>query len=268
MTLSMVPQDLTLPGGGNADSPDIDIEDDGSYAWIVFRAGHRRRVAHARAAARRLAVRGARVHRRGRPVERAEGRHERRRPRLRGRADARRRADLRLLARPRPLPARLPARQHRRRPPTPSPRSPPTDQNDSAIAWRLTGADGNSVARARYHDGEDANGAFGGEFTVSRGDLGPIADPGVFIAADRSGDVAVAMVQGTPGARDAGGRDLRPPAGRAVHRRRPRPTSARPAPSCAGGRATTRGARRRSASTWTASLIGQTTNTRWCRRRR
>ena len=76
-----------------------------------------------------------------------------------------------------------------------------TDQADSAIAWRLTGADGNSVARARYHDGEDANGAFGGELTVSRGDLGPVADPGVSISADRSGDVAVAMVQGAPGAR-------------------------------------------------------------------
>jgi hypothetical protein len=76
-----------------------------------------------------------------------------------------------------------------------------TDQNDSAIAWRVTGGDGNSVARARYHDGENPKGVFGAELTVSRGDLGPIADPGVFVAADRSGDVAVAMVQGTLGAR-------------------------------------------------------------------
>jgi hypothetical protein len=89
-------------------------------------------------------------------------------------------------------------------PATPTPMKPEiasTDQNDAAVAWRLTGADGVSVARARYHDGEDANGAFGAELTVSRGDLGPIADPGVFVAADRTGDVAVAMVQGNPGAR-------------------------------------------------------------------
>ena len=36
MNLSAVPQDLTLPDG-SADSPDIDIEDDGSFAWIVYR---------------------------------------------------------------------------------------------------------------------------------------------------------------------------------------------------------------------------------------
>ncbi len=39
---SSAPQDLTLEsfggqGAGSADSPDIDIEDDGSYAWIAFR---------------------------------------------------------------------------------------------------------------------------------------------------------------------------------------------------------------------------------------
>jgi hypothetical protein len=87
-----------------------------------------------------------------------------------------------------------------------------SDQNDSAAAWRFLGADGSSIARARYHDGEDANGAFGGEVTVSRPELGPVADPGVFIGADRVGDVVVAMVQGTPGARalTVGGYD-RPP---------------------------------------------------------
>ena len=41
-TLSSFPQDLTLPdfeggAGGSADSPDIDIEDDGSFAWVAFR---------------------------------------------------------------------------------------------------------------------------------------------------------------------------------------------------------------------------------------
>ena len=34
--LSVAPQDLTLPGGSAA-APDIDIEDDGSFAWVVYR---------------------------------------------------------------------------------------------------------------------------------------------------------------------------------------------------------------------------------------
>src|SRR6185436_7182436 len=76
-----------------------------------------------------------------------------------------------------------------------------TDQQDSAIAWSLTGGDGNTVARARYHDGEDANGALGPELTISRPELGPVVAPGVSMSADRAGDVAVAMVQGVPGAR-------------------------------------------------------------------
>jgi hypothetical protein len=41
----------------------------------------------------------------------------------------------------------------------------------------------------------------GPEFTVSRPDLGPVADPGVFIGGDRTGDFAVAMVQGAEGSK-------------------------------------------------------------------
>jgi hypothetical protein len=42
LTPSAAPQEISLPDftgtpGGNADSPDIDIEDDGSYAWVAFR---------------------------------------------------------------------------------------------------------------------------------------------------------------------------------------------------------------------------------------
>jgi hypothetical protein len=199
MTLSLVPQDITLPGG-NADSPDIDIEDDGSYAWIVFRqdvGGVTRTVGRRLVGSQYEAPefidagvpstqpkvdmsgvgRGYAVAQTpaGAQIFGSWLDHDHFQPGFRldsidGSADAK-------------------------------PEVASTDPNDSAIAWRLTGADGTSVARARYHDGEDANGAFGGELTVSHGDLGPIADPGVFIAADRSGDVAVAMVQGTLGAR-------------------------------------------------------------------
>jgi hypothetical protein len=35
--LSTAPQDLTLPTGGSADSPEVDAEDDSSFAWVTFR---------------------------------------------------------------------------------------------------------------------------------------------------------------------------------------------------------------------------------------
>jgi hypothetical protein len=202
MNLSMVPQDLNIPGGGNADSPDIDIENDGSYAWIVFRQD----VGGAsRTLGRRL--RGSRYE----PPEFIDAGFPSTDPKVdmnglgQGYAVAQTpgggltqvvgswldhdhfQTPVRVDGADSFAPAR--------------PEIAATDQADSAIAWRLTGADGNSVARARYHDGEDPNGALGAEVTVSRGDLGPIADPGVSISADRSGDVAVAMVQGTPGSR-------------------------------------------------------------------
>jgi hypothetical protein len=37
MSLSTAPQDLTLPTGGSADSPEVDAEDDSSFAWVTFR---------------------------------------------------------------------------------------------------------------------------------------------------------------------------------------------------------------------------------------
>ena len=35
--LSASPQDLSLPTGGSADSPELDVEDDSSFAWVTFR---------------------------------------------------------------------------------------------------------------------------------------------------------------------------------------------------------------------------------------
>ncbi len=121
----------------------------------------------------------------------------------------------RLLARPRPLPARRrgsTASTAWRRP-SPRSRAPTATTSRSPGASRAPTA--TSIARARYK----AEGApFGGELTVSRPDLGPVADPGVFIGGDRVGDFAVAMVQGDAGRARADRGGLRPPAGRAVHR--------------------------------------------------
>jgi hypothetical protein len=37
LSLSTAPQDLTLPTGGSADTPEVDAEDDSSFAWVTFR---------------------------------------------------------------------------------------------------------------------------------------------------------------------------------------------------------------------------------------
>ena len=199
MNLSAVPQDLTLPDGW-ADSPDIDIEDDGSYAWIAYRQFFG---AVSRTVARRLV---------GSQYEAAEvidGGASSEAPKVDMSGAGRGYAVAQTVGGAQVFGAWL---DHDHFAPggrldsidgfAPSkPEIASTDRNDNAIAWRLTSADGNSVARARYRDGETPNGAFGGELTVSRGDLGPVADPGVYIGGDRVGDFAVAMVQGAVGSR-------------------------------------------------------------------
>jgi len=198
MNLSAFPQDLTLPDGP-ADSPDIDIEDDGSYAWVVFRqtiggitrtlgrrligsqfeapefidggmasvdpkvdmSGAGRGQAVSQTATGGVQVLGSWLdHDHFQPSARLDG--------LEGVAAAAK------------------------------PEVAGTDRNDIAAAWRVTGGDGNSIARARFKGADEP---WGGEATVSRPDLGPVTDPGVFISGDRVGDFAVAMVQGTEGAR-------------------------------------------------------------------
>jgi hypothetical protein len=194
LNLSRFPQDLTLPGG-NADSPDIDIEDDGSFAWIVFRQDQG---PVSRTVGRRLigslyeapefidggvpsaepavdmsgAGRGHSVSGTGNMIMGSWLDHDHFQPA-----------------------ARLDGIDGVS---TNGPVVATGDRNDIAAAWRVTSPDGNAIARARFKsDGEP----FGGELTVSRPDLGPVADPGVFIGGDRVGDFAVAMVQGSPGAR-------------------------------------------------------------------
>jgi hypothetical protein len=73
-----------------------------------------------------------------------------------------------------------------------------SERGDAAVAWRVVGPDGNSVAKARIKAGEQA---FTEEILASKQDAGPVAENGVAIGTDRSGNVAVAMLQGAPGAR-------------------------------------------------------------------
>ena len=175
-------------------------------------AGLRRRLAHVRAAARRLAVRGAGGDRRRARLQRAARGHERARRRLRRLAG---------VARARRCWRSWLDHDHFQ----PAAR---LDSVDSGVADQAGGgrdrpqrhrdrlAHRRHRTRARF---KDAEAALGPEFTISRPEFGAVADPGVFISGDRVGDFAVAMVQVAPGRpADAVGRALRPPAGRAVHR--------------------------------------------------
>lgn len=197
LNLSQVPQDLTLPQGW-ADSPDIDIEDDGSFAWIVFRqhtAGlqqtfGRRLVGSLYEAPEPVADPGApssepRIDMsgagRGFAVAEAFGGSQVFGSWLdKDHLQAPARLDV--------LPSTIPTK----------PEVFAADRNDMAMAWRVGFADGNAIARARY---KVADAAVGPEVTISRPDLGPVVDPGVFIGGDRTGNVVVAMVQGTDQAR-------------------------------------------------------------------
>src|SRR5262249_49682361 len=71
------------------------------------------------------------------------------------------------------------------------------DRGDSAVAGPAGLTDGGLVAPPRVKPYRQP---FSGEATISNPALGPVDDPGVFISGDRTGDFAVAMVQGSPGA--------------------------------------------------------------------
>jgi PKD domain len=72
-----------------------------------------------------------------------------------------------------------------------------SERDDAAVVWRA-GADPSAVVRARMAPEE---GPFGGEAVLSRPDLGSVPAGGFAVASNRVADVAVAMLQGAPGAR-------------------------------------------------------------------
>jgi hypothetical protein len=194
MTLSSFPRDLTLTNE-HADSPDIDIEDDGSFAWVVFRQSV---LGLNRTVGRRLV--GSQFE----PPEFIDG----------GNPSVSPKVDMSGAGRGQAVAAaatqvigswldhdhfQTPVRLDNTNGLVPGkPEVASSDRDDIAVAWHVLSPDGNAVARARFKGDEEP---FGGELTVSRPDLGPVADPGVFIGGDRVGDFAVAMVQGAPGAR-------------------------------------------------------------------
>ena len=196
LRLSSFPQDLTLDSfegqpGGSADSPDIDIEDDGSFAWIAFRqdAGGRSRTVARRlrgslfedpfaidagvtSAAPRIDFTGKGI---GGAVASADGNAVY--SSYLDKFDAFQTAT-RVDATPSSA--------------APSPVVATSERGDVYVAWR-TGAGNAGDVRARRKNGEKG---FEPEFVASNPDYGSVAPGQVAIGADRSGNTVVAMIQG------------------------------------------------------------------------
>jgi hypothetical protein len=190
LNLSQFPQQVSQDAdGGNADSPDIDIEDDGSFAWVVYRqdAG-----GVSRSFARRLV--GSQFE----PMSPIDGGVATTEPRIdmNGRGAGEAVAQTfdngvmgSLLDRDVFETAYLLGTSS-----TPSkPEVAGTDRGNLAIAWR-SGAEARASVKP-YRQ------AFAGQAVISNPAYGPVTDPGVFIGGDRVGDFAVAMVQGSEGAK-------------------------------------------------------------------
>jgi len=199
LTPSSFPQDLTLgavegQAGGAADSPDVDIEDDGSFAWVAFRQDVGGR---SRTFARRL--RGSLFEdpfaldsgaTSGEPRIDFNGKG------LGGAVAAG--ADNSVLS---PYLDKFDFLQPAVRidqpagADSPSPVVATSERADVYTAWRTGGADGSGDVRARRKDGEEG---FEPEFVASTPDFGAVAPGQVAIGADRSGNAVVAMIQSPP----------------------------------------------------------------------
>ena len=189
LNLSAAPQDLSVnqTGSGNADSPDIDIEDDGSFAWVVFRQDFDGR---SRSVARRL---------RGSQYEDPffiDGEQTSFAPRVDfagkglGGAVTAAAGDAVFSAYLDKFDAFQAAVKIDDTPGgQPSPVIATSERGDVYAAWRT----GPGEVRAKRKDGEKG---FEPEFPASNPAFGAVAPGQIAIGSDRSGNTAVAMLQG------------------------------------------------------------------------
>jgi PKD domain-containing protein len=198
LTPSSAPQDLTLDtfggeAGGSADSPDIDIEDDGSFAWVAFRqdvGGRSRTVARrlrgslfedplaldggVTSAAPRIDFAGKGI---GGAVISAEGNAVF--------SDYLNKFDLF------DPPQRIDATPGDA---APTPAVAASEREDVYVAWR-TGAGGGGDVRARRKEKDKA---FEPEFVASNPAYGTVPPGALAIGSDRLGNTVVAMIQSPP----------------------------------------------------------------------
>jgi hypothetical protein len=199
-TPSQYPQEASVPelggeAGGSADSPEIDVEYDRSFAWVTFRQdlGGRSRTLMRRLRGSTfdpaLAIDGGATSS-GAALAMNQIGEGMAVPAL---------ADNSLLLVPFAdkvveAPARLDASG------SAAPQTPVgwiSERSEGGVAYRGQGADGSAVVRGRT---VEIGGVAGPEAVLSHPTAGPVAAGSLRAGGDRVGDVAVAMLQGAPGA--------------------------------------------------------------------
>jgi hypothetical protein len=192
-TPSAFPQELSLPGlggvaGGRADSVDIDIEDDGSFAWAVFRQDF----GGSRVVARRLL--GSTFD----PAVPLDGGPGSANPRIaingRGQGLATFEGGGGVLGNFNYTDTFEPAQPlHFTPAPNAAPLPASSEHREVIAAWQVGGE-----IKGRLKP--EPTKPFENEVTLSRPDLGPVTAGNFAVGADRLAGFAVAMVQGAPGA--------------------------------------------------------------------
>jgi hypothetical protein len=190
-SLSALPQDASATTGGAADSPEVDIEYDRSYAWVAFRqdiAGVSRSIA------RRLRASTFE------PPFPLDGGNASSGPAVgmssSGIGHAVSVAAGTLMGAELRSDVFRAARRNDRTGAVTNAAIATSERNDSALVWRA-GDDATAVVRGRVASDRDG---LGGEATLSRADLGPVAPGPLSASSNRVGDAAVAFVQnGTVG---------------------------------------------------------------------
>jgi hypothetical protein len=195
---SASPQELSINDfqgqlGGRADSPDVDIEDDGSFAWAVFRedfGGGSRTIARRLLGSQFEAPVGLDA---GPPTTR---------PRIAmngrgiGVAALESGGGVNALFLDDDVFGPGPPLQSVGSAELTAPVVAASEHREAAVAWRVADGTGAGSIHARFKPDEKP---FEGEVTLSRPDLGPVA-PGEYAAtSDRLAGMAVAMIQGAPG---------------------------------------------------------------------
>ncbi|MEA2312135.1 MAG: hypothetical protein QOE28_2103 [Solirubrobacteraceae bacterium] len=202
LTPSSYPQDLTLADfageqGGSADSPDIDIEDDGSFAWVAFRETIGGR---SRTFTRRLV--GSLFD----PPFSIDGGATSSAPRIDfagkgiGAAVAATADNATFSSYLDKFDKFNPAVRIDQTPSgtDPGPVVATSERGDAYAAWRTGQADGSGAVHVRRKNGE---GDWEPEFEASNPDFGAVVPGELEMSSDRLGDVAVAMLAGGAGAR-------------------------------------------------------------------
>ena len=199
---SSAPQELSVPGigpspGGRADSPDIDIEDDGSFVWATFRQDI---AGGSRALARRML--GSTFD----PPVLLDGGPGSTAPRvaMNGRGQGLATFETpgggvagNVLYLDAFGPGQLLHSAASTQGPEPKPAS--SEHRENVLAWRVADGGGNAAVKGRLQP--EPTKPFDPEVELSRPDLGAVPAGQFAVAGDRLAGFVVAMAQGPPGSR-------------------------------------------------------------------